>query len=133
MESATMDMVFKWRGWALEAAVMARRGLRQAGEAETLDLARNGWGWLAQLGWLIPRARFELVGRYSTVRPFASTRTPSAIEPLNEVHAGVNYHLGGHDLKIQLDVGHHWQPRARASEPVAPPTQNLRLQVQMAL
>jgi len=141
MESGTMDFLFKWRGWALEAAMMARRGLRRAAEGqEILDVARNGWGWLTQLGWLLPGSRVELVSRYATVRPFTTAKQPSDLIPAHEVHAGVNYYLGGHDLKVQLDVGHRWTTSPHSSvhhqtqlPSTSPPTQTLRLQVQMAL
>lgn len=141
MESGTMDFVFKGRGWALEAAVMARRGLRRAAKGQkALDAARNGWGWLTQLGWLLPHTRLELVSRYATVQPFATAAQPSALVPVHEVQAGVNYYLGGHDLKVQLDLGHRWNPSPRPAvhheaqlSGASPPSQTLRLQVQMAL
>jgi hypothetical protein len=132
IESATTDFVFKWRGWALEAAVMARRGVRRAAEDQPiLEAARNGWGWLTQLGWLVPRTRLEMVSRYATVAPFSTQAQPSSLTSVHEIHAGLNYYLGGHDLKIQVDVGHRWHA-AQARNSV-PPTQTVRLQVQLAL
>lgn len=141
LESATMDVVFKARGWALEAAVMARRGMRRAASGqEVLGGARNGWGWLTQLGWLLPRRRVELVSRYATVQRFTTATQSSALTPVQEIHAGVNYYLGGHDLKVQLDLGHRWTHFPHSSDQHAthlPSTslsaQTLRLQVQMAL
>jgi len=138
MESATLDFTFKWQGWALEASMMARRGLRRATEGQdSLDAARNGWGWLTQLGWLIPQSRVELVSRYAAVEPFSTAAEPSALTPVHEVHAGLNYYLGGHDLKLQVDFGHRWAPHHgshhKGTQAASAPTQTLRLQVQMAL
>lgn len=133
LEELTGDLVCKWRGWSLEAAAMARRGLRRPGDLRAVaDAPRNGWGYLLQVGVLVPRTRLELVGRYSAVRPFSFQGEASALRKASELNAGVNYYLGGHDLKLEFDVGQHWEAE-REGDMLAPQKTTVRLQVQMAI
>lgn len=113
--NATADLVFKWSGMSILADVYLRDGWRQPGRLTQMDgspvpvqAARNGVGWTAQMGVLIPRTRFEIVGRRSGVRPLKTG--PTSLTSLDEAGAGLNYYFFRHALKLQLDYIHTWGP-----------------------
>lgn len=134
IEQATADLVFKWQGCAFEAATTFRRGMRQIDDLETVpDPARNGWGYLLQLGYLLPKTRLELVSSFSKVAPLFDKHTPTTLEPAAELSGTINYYLGGHDLKLQLDFTHHWQTSSSPQNESTLQTNAARLQVQMAI
>lgn len=134
MEQATSDLVFKWRGLALEAAASLRLGRRRVDNSPRLtqiEAVRNGWGYLVQLGYLLQRTRLELVARYSQLKPLYLGGLPSALDPASEVNGGINYYLGGHDLKIEFDLSHRWERRPLQSDTLK--INALRLQFQLAI
>src|SRR5690606_8273548 len=88
---------FYWRqGWRLPGDVVDTTGTPVA-----VEPARNGVGWTAQLGLLIPRTRVELVARSSGVRP--ARRVETNLGRLDEYGGGLNYYFRRHSLKLQLD------------------------------
>ncbi|MEM6989825.1 MAG: porin [Myxococcota bacterium] len=110
--NVTADAMFKVAGFSFFADVFYRQGRRNFGDAVVVDdatgvemaaareLARNGVGWSATAGFLIPRVPFELAARYSQV---ASTSNVSSLSRRDEVGGGASYYFAGHPLKLQLD------------------------------
>jgi hypothetical protein len=108
---AAADLVFKWRGVALQAEYL----WKQAGEDEILSTAadgstlteytRSGQGWVLQASYTFDPP-FELVGRLSGMYAFDDT-DPAYVSEANsrgqEVAGGVNYYFNGHKMKLQAD------------------------------
>lgn len=126
----TVDAVFKVAGLSLLLDFYWRQGWRLPGDVVdttgtpvAVEPARNGVGWTAQLGLLIPRTRVELVARSSGVRP--ARRVETNLGRLDEYGGGLNYYFRRHSLKLQLDY-------SRAHGPGLPAgvADQLRLQLQ---
>jgi len=108
---AAADLVFKWRGIALEAEYL----WKQAGEdtIESVDAngdplteyTRSGQGWVLQASYTFDPP-FEIVGRLSGLYAFDGT-DPAYVSEVDtrgqEVAGGVNYYFNGHKLKLQAD------------------------------
>jgi hypothetical protein len=136
IHNVTADVMLKLAGFSLFADVYYRQGHRNFGDAVVLDdagnevpapreLARNGLGWSATAGYLVPRIPFEIAARYSQVVPLDAPR--SALSRGDEVGGGLSYYFAGHPLKLQLDVfGRFEDGNARNAEEV------VRLQLQGA-
>lgn len=111
----TADLMFKWSGLSFLADFYLRDGWRQPGSLKAMDgtpiavqAARNGVGWTTQIGLLLPRTRFEVVGRFSGIRPLK--QVPTSLTRQDETGAGLNYYFYRHALKLQLDYIHTWAP-----------------------
>ena len=132
LEQVAFDFVLKSRGWALEVAAIGRRGVRRPGIVDTSPASpRNGWGTMLQLGWLLPKTRLEIVGRCSGIVPLVVNDEPTSLERAWEATGGVNYYLGGHDLKIEFDFTRSWE-RSEGPRSVEG-TNTARLQFQAAI
>ena len=112
----TADLLFKWRGVTVASAFHMRRGVRRinggalddAGAPLATVAARQGVGWYGQLGWLVPRLPFEMVGRYGMIRNTygASSSLPNG----DEAGGSLNWYFKGNDLKLQVDYFKLWDP-----------------------
>lgn len=125
---ATADAMFKMKGLSVFGEVFYRKGDRTSGGAvdETgapipTAAPRDGMGWSAQAGYVLPRRPLELVARYSGVRPVGDD---SALEKEHEVGGGLSWYPGGHSLKLQGDYFHTWGDPGSADQ--------VRLQLQVA-
>lgn len=136
----TSDLMFKWRGVSLFTAYHLRRGfdrrsggaLDGTGAAIPTEAARQGLGWFAQLGYVVPRIPLEVVGRYGLIRnTFGAQR--SSLPDADEAGGGLNWYFIGHDLKIQLDYFRLWDASMGATtrERARHGTDRLRVQVQV--
>lgn len=141
IHNVTADVMFKWHGVSLHSAFHWRKGvdrkngglLDDEGNAIPTALPRNGLGFLAQLGWLIPKIPFEIVGRYSFSRRRGSPDV-SAMPWRDELGGGVNYYFAGHNFKLQLDYFRLWgeDTGSTVRSAMKDGTDRLRLQVQLA-
>ena len=66
--------------------------------------ARNGWGYLAQLGVMVHDA-VELWARWEQLEPIRPVAT-DAIRSQRGLGGGLNVYLHGHALKLQADWTH---------------------------
>lgn len=65
---------------------------------------RNGTGYYAGLGYLIS-PKFELVGRYDTLKVDARGGVPAATETTTKEYTlGANYYIKGNNAKIQANI-----------------------------
>ncbi|MBK8238737.1 MAG: hypothetical protein IPK74_24690 [Deltaproteobacteria bacterium] len=131
MHNATADALVKFAGLYLEGGWLWRRGTRNPGD--TVDDAgdpiptaapRNGHGYFAQLGFLLPHTYLEPAFRISQV---FSQGSNTALGDSSEIGGGLNYYFAGHNLKLQLDYFRLWKRAALRQG-----TDQLRVQLQMA-
>lgn len=106
---AAADVVFKWRGLALEAEYLLKRASVDQIQSTTDDgeplteYTRAAQGWVAQASYVFDPP-IEIVGRLSRMYASGGTdpRLVSEVEDFGqEIAAGVNYYLNGHRLKFQ--------------------------------
>lgn len=105
---AATDLVFKWRGVALQGELLLRDAdtdTTQAPAGAPRGLSQSGRGWVAQASYTFDPP-FEIVGRMSGL--YALSGTDPAFVALaetagREVAAGLNYYINGHKAKIQTD------------------------------
>ncbi len=110
----TADVMFKIAGVSLLGEVFYRQGRRDFGEATTIDdsgaevpapleAPRDGMGWLAQLGWVVPVIPLELSARYSQVHP---TGDETSLTRSDELGGGINWWIFGPSMKLAADYFH---------------------------
>lgn len=102
---AAVDLMFKQRGWSVEAEWLYRRANEDrqiviVGGVPTTIESRSGYGAYVQAGRMLTD-RLELTGRYSSLSPFSGTAT-TFVES-EELGAGVSYYAREHNLKLQGD------------------------------
>jgi phosphate-selective porin OprO/OprP len=102
-QNMTGDIMFKYAGFSLLSEVFMRTG-----EAESGAATSNGWGTMAQAGYLLPHTAAELTGRYGLNRRLGSETESSFSEGLNEVGGGLGYYFAHHPFKLQGDVFREW-------------------------
>ncbi|MCY1057959.1 porin [Nannocystis sp. SCPEA4] len=107
--NATADLSFRIAGFSLDSAFFWRNGWRIPGNAVDLTgqpipvvAARNGIGYFAQAGYLIPRTPLELGVRYGGSRGITG-RFGTSLPDQTEVGGVVNVFFARHFLKLQLD------------------------------
>jgi phosphate-selective porin OprO/OprP len=135
----TADVVFKWWGVSLLTSFHLRRGFDRVNggalDADDMPIptapARQGIGWLGQLGWVVPKIPLEFVGRYGLSRNIYGDQ--STQPDADEVGAGINWYFVGHNLKLQLDYFRLWDGSLAASygEQARLGTDRIRVQVQL--
>lgn len=100
------DVLFKWRGFSLEAEALLRYAEQPSlMGATTTEWARAGWGYYVQAGYL-PIDAFEVSARWGQLRPF--TGTDPSFRHQRELGVGVGWYPKQHNLKLQSDV--FWLP-----------------------
>lgn len=111
--NVTADALFKIWGLTALAEFYWRQGRRDYGTTTTtddqgvvvptpLEAARNGWGWFAQAGFMVPKVDLELGARYGFVRELNTSSLPDR----DEVAASVGYYIYGRALKVVADYTH---------------------------
>lgn len=100
------DVLFKWRGFSLEAEALLRYAEQPSlVGATTTEWARAGWGYYVQAGYL-PIEAFEVSARWGQLRPF--TGTDPSFKHQRELGVGIGWYPKQHNLKLQSDV--FWLP-----------------------
>lgn len=108
---AAADLVFKWRGFALQAEYLYKRASADVIFSRDVDgnlrsePTRSAHGWIVQTSYVFDPP-LELVARVARTLPFAGT-DPTFIENMarrgQELALGVNYYFNGHKMKLQAD------------------------------
>lgn len=140
------DFFAKYRGLSATLAFHFREGTRNPGDAVDdagnpvpVQAPRNGVGLFAQLGWLMPWANLQLVGRWASVRKVGGDQ--SSMRSRDELGGGLSYYfqldgVPSHSYKIQADYFRLW---GEAEDPdsflgaLEKGVDRVRLQVQLAL
>jgi hypothetical protein len=110
--NVTADIAFRVAGLSIESAYFMRKGSRNAGdlvdgfgeEIATED-PRDGMGFYAQAGYLIPGTVLELSSRYGQIMAASSG---SSLSDSSEAGLGVNYYFAQHAMKLQTDYFRNW-------------------------
>ncbi|MBC8131525.1 MAG: porin [Deltaproteobacteria bacterium] len=106
---AAADVVFKWRGFALEGEFLLRQAstntIVSSDPSIPDDATQSGKGWIVQASYIF-ETPVELVGRLSKL--YATDGTdPSFVDLVartgQELGGGVNYYFNGHKFKLQAD------------------------------
>jgi phosphate-selective porin OprO/OprP len=129
--NATADLQLRWAGASLESAFFWREATRRQGGGVLDEMGdpiptvapRNGMGWFAQAGYLIPRLPLELGMRYGQVIAQGDATQTSLVDQ-DELGGVINYYFARHWLKLQLDYLHLW------SQDIGDGTNQVRLQLQ---
>jgi len=127
------DVMFKARGFSMLSEFALRNGTRNVGDNTTdpdgnpiePTLASNGWGWMAQAGYLIPKIGLEFAGRGSIIRAIGSD---TSLESRNGVTFSASWYFFQHPFKIQADVSKDW-----SAEPFIEGGTTIRIQLQASL
>jgi len=130
---AYADVMFKARGFSLLSEFALRTGTRNVGDITTdpdgnpiePTLARNGVGWMAQAGYMIPKIRLEFAARGSIIRAIGSN---TSLQDSNGTTFSVSWYFFEHPFKIQADVSEEW-----SSEPFIDGGTTVRIQLQASL
>jgi len=127
----TADLSFRWLGWSAESAVFWRKGRRNPGQAVddmgaaiATEAPRDGLGYYAQLGYLMPEHWLEFSARFGQVLPSTDM---SSLSNESEAGVGLSYYFGGHSFKLQADYFRFWTAGAFGSG-----EDQFRVQIQMA-
>lgn len=110
-EHIAADLVFKWRGFALQAEHVWRTASTNTIQSTKSDgsplteYTRSGRGWVTQASYTFAPP-LEIVARLS--RSYAAAGTdPALIKDVSarpyEIGAGLNYYFNDHRLKVQAD------------------------------
>ena len=99
----TGDILLKYVGFSLLSEVFMRSGDSESGVSTS-----NGWGGMAQAGYLLPRTALEITGRYGMNRRIGTAAESSFDEGNNEAGGGLGYYFAHHPLKVQSDVFQGW-------------------------
>jgi phosphate-selective porin OprO/OprP len=133
------DVMFKWQGLTVQTALHLRKGFNRKPGGAVDDTgvpiptvaARQGLGWYAQVGYVVPKIPLEVVGRYSLIRN--NYGTLSSLPDQDEAGGGLNWYFVGHDLKLQVDYFRLWDQSMGTTnaERARNGTDRVRLQVQV--
>jgi len=103
MDTRMLDLLYKYKGFAFAGEWLSRRSddpitENTAGEKRYIY---TGWGENYQASYLW-RSNYELVGRYTHVRPGIQIRNLE--RSVEQYTIGVNRYIRGHRLKLQGDL-----------------------------
>ncbi|MDD9964656.1 MAG: porin, partial [Myxococcales bacterium] len=105
------DLVFMYAGLSVFTEMIMRGGSRNPGDATALDdageevavetePAKDGFGLMTQVGYLLPGTNFEIAVRAGAIEPLGNA---SALAPETELGGALSYYFAHHPLKLQLD------------------------------
>lgn len=132
--NVTGDLAFKFVGLSMLGEVFWRHGTRDYGDAVIVDeagvempapreLPRDGLGWVAQLGYVLPWVPLEAIVRQSGVVPLGD----SSLERREELGAGLQWFIHGTALELAVDYFRTYDDTA-----IADGSDRVRVQLQMA-
>lgn len=130
--AVVVDATFKYQGFAFSSEFFWREGTREAGDklddagvAIPTQDARNGIGWFAQAGYLLPRMPIEFTGRFGQIIASDS----SSLGDSSEAGVAASYYFAQHPFKLQADAFQIWKDD---SQDFADGTTRVRVQMQYA-
>jgi len=113
--NATADLQFRWYGFSLESAFFWREATKRTsgGAVDAMGMPiglvapRNGIGWFAQGGYMIPRVPLEVGARFGQVIAQGDSNQTS-LPNQDELGGVINYFFARHMFKLQLDYLRLW-------------------------
>jgi hypothetical protein len=103
------DGTFKWAGFSAIGSFYSRTGDRKPGNAVTaagnpvpVAPSRDGTGYVAQAGYMIPTTPLEVAGRYGVINGKTEVGH-NGLKDSGELGGGLNYYFAEHELKLQTD------------------------------
>ena len=113
--NATADLQFRWYGLSLESAFFWREATKRTsgGAVDAMDMPiplvapRNGIGWFAQGGYMIPRVPLEFGARFGQIIAQGDSNQTS-LPNQDELGGVINYFFARHMFKLQLDYLRLW-------------------------
>ena len=88
------------------------------------EAARDGYGGMVQVGWLLPKINLEVAGRFGVIRPKDDA---SSLPEQNEAGGGISYYAERHSMKLQADYFRLW-----GEGPLSGGRHQIRVQLQAA-
>jgi hypothetical protein len=125
--NANADMILRYSGLSLEGAFFWREGTRNPGVESSVmetELPRNGTGYYAQTGFLLPNNPIELSARFGQIM---SGGADSSLSNNSEAGASLSYYFAHHAMKIQADYFRFWNGDA-----IDAGSDQVRIQMQMS-
>lgn len=108
------DLLFQYAGLTVMTEFFWREGQRNPGDAVDqmgapipVELPRNGVGFFAQAGYLLPGIDFEVATRYGRIDPIGGN-TQTSLGERSELGLALSYYFDGHPYKLQADYFHLW-------------------------
>lgn len=114
-----LDAIFKYGGFSAHGELLVRHavgassrmGTRMLPDGTTMSFveeARNGLGWMLQVGYLFSNdVPIEIAARWAEVRPIGPDDGMggmiTALSPRREIVVGASWYPMRHDLKLQFD------------------------------
>lgn len=113
--NAEADVMFKFAGWSVFAEGFFRNGTRNPGpltdengdpilndDGDPISVtdAANGYGYMVQSGFMVPKTTLEFAARFAQVHPFGDS---TSLSRKDEVGGGLSYYFARHPFKIQAD------------------------------
>lgn len=135
----TVDLMFKYAGFSATGAYFWREGERNPGPLVddmgmpildpdgnpiTVEDPRDGFGYFAQLGFLVPHAPIGLAGRFEQFEPQGTSSLPAR----RAVGGGLSYYVLRHPFKLQADYFRLWEDDA-----ISDGVDQFRMQLQFGL
>ena len=103
--NAEADFMFKYAGWSVFGEAFWRQGTRDSGPLEDengdpilgdddepieTELARNGLGFMIQTGFLVPKTKLELAGRFGHNQGLGNA---TSLKQRDEAGGGLSYYF----------------------------------------
>ena len=108
----TADAVFMVSGFSFFSEFMLRVGQRNPGDAVdasgapiAAEAPADGWGLMAQAGYLVPHLPLEIAVRYGTTQALGQQST---MGESNELGVALSYYFAQHPFKVQADLFRLW-------------------------
>ncbi|MGV3636439.1 MAG: porin [Flavobacteriales bacterium] len=105
--TAIADLVLKYQGWALSSEFFDRQcdDPITTNSEGAVRFVQTGQGLNLQLSKCF-RSKYEVAGRYTSIRPARNTATVS--NTTEECLLGLSKYLNGHRIKLQAYAGYRW-------------------------
>jgi hypothetical protein len=111
-DTTEADVLLKMYGLSATGEFFWRDGDRKSGGALDpngmpipTERPRNGMGFFAQIGYLLPQTMLEIEARYGNIR---SAGASSSLADRQELGAGSSYYFAQHSFKLQADYFRLW-------------------------
>jgi hypothetical protein len=111
METFSLDLLFKYKGFALYSEFMQRNcsnPITFSSDTTLIQPVYSGYGFLQQVSYVF-KSNWEIALRYAEITPFSSVYDNPAFTSVNlkknqEFQLGVTKYIYGHRVKVQGNI-----------------------------